>query len=53
MIISTCVCQAELYKRAASELDRVLSVMPADRVNAVRGRVDELLKSGGKSKSKF
>ena len=47
LIMSTAVCQAELFRRAADELDKVCDCMPQDRVSDIRMRVRELLQVGG------
>jgi len=47
VIISVAVCQAELFRRAADELDKVCDTMPQERVHDLRKRVLELLKAGG------
>jgi hypothetical protein len=47
IIITAAVCQAELFRLAAAELDRVIDTMPVDRVNDIRMRMHELLKAGG------
>jgi len=52
LLITTVVCQQELYKRAAANLDDVISHFPKDKVSKVRDRVQRLVDQGGVHKTK-
>ena len=47
VLITTAVCQCELMKMAANELQKVVDTMPQDRVEDIKARVRELLLAGG------
>jgi hypothetical protein len=52
LLITTVVCQQELYKRAAANLTDVISHFPKDKVSKVRDRVQRLIDQGGVHKTK-
>jgi hypothetical protein len=47
LVINAAVCQLEMYKRAAAELQKVVDILPQDRVAEVTERIDELMAAGG------
>ena len=47
IIVTAAVCQAELFRMAAAELDKVCDAMPQEHVADLRARVRDLLKQGG------
>lgn len=47
LIITTIVCQAELFTQAAAQLDAIIDTLPEDRVREVRRHMHEYVKQGG------
>jgi len=47
LIITTIVCQAELFANAAAQLESIIDTMPEDRVRDIRAKVHEYVKQGG------
>lgn len=46
-LVTTVVCQAELFRQAAEQLEGVLADLPAEKVNRVRMMVHEYISQGG------
>jgi len=47
LIITTVVCQAELFTQAASQLEAIIDLMPEDKVREARNRIHDYVKQGG------
>jgi hypothetical protein len=47
LLITTLVCQAELFSQAAAQLQEVVESLPQDRVEEVRQRIADLVSLGG------
>jgi amphiphysin len=47
LIITTIVCQAELFHQAAAQLEAIIDTIPEDRVREVREKIHEYVKQGG------
>ncbi len=47
LFVTTVVCQAELFSRAARELEEVISSLPQNRVEEARKKVFEVIGNGG------
>eukprot|EP01038_Epipyxis_sp_PR26KG_P013936 gene13936-18692_t len=49
LLITTVVCQAELFARAAKELQAVVDLLPQQKVSQVKSQLDDLITKGGVS----
>jgi hypothetical protein len=47
LLLSTIVCQAEIFTRAANELNAIVATLPVDKVDMVRRRMEQYLAQGG------
>lgn len=47
LLVSTIVCQAEMFTRAANELNAIVATLPIDKVDQVRRRMEQYLAQGG------
>lgn len=49
LLITTIVCQAELFTKAANELNAIVSILPIDKVDQVKRRMENYIAQGGVS----
>lgn len=47
LIITTIVCQAEMFANAAAQLEAIIELIPEDKVLAVREKIQEYVRQGG------
>jgi len=47
LLVSTVVCQAEIFTRAANELNAIVATLPIDKVDQVRRRMEQYIAQGG------
>ncbi len=52
VLITTIVCQAELFARAANDLEAVIAQLPQSKVAEVRNKIGECVNQGGVQQKK-
>ncbi len=47
LLVTTIVCQADMFTRAANELNAIVGILPIDRVDQIRKRIENYVVQGG------